>query len=563
MNRTPVMLALAGALFLGAFSNAGAAPRISRIVNNASYIPDGVPGSGIGLGSIFAIFGEEMGPAQLKLADYPLPTSFEGTSLRISVGGAEVSAFLVYTSATQVAAILPSNAAPGRAVARLTYNGQTSEPFAFTIVRNGPGLFTLNSAGSGPAVLTDANFAVLTWTKPAQPGQAVIAWATGVNPLGSPDNERPPAFDPQLAVEIFVGGKLANVRYRGRAPGFAGLDQLVFDIPDGVSGCSVSLVVRVGGNTSNFTTIPVAAPGKTVCSDANGFNESELSSIPAGGVRFGSINFTRSRSKLTVPVVGSVESTNDIASASFYRLEGALFERSQGLAQASFGSCSVYTFQGESSSGDPIRVIPLDAGVSLTLTGSGGSRTMNKQNDGYFAMLGSETSIPGGLPGGGLPGGGLPGGGQPLFLNPGEITVTGPGGRDIGAFTARIVLPPAFNWTNQDSITEVQRAQDLTITWNGGNPSQDFVIVSGASIRRNPTAGASFVCVGPSSAGRLVVPSIVLSALPASEVVQGTATGSLFVFNGPLSNVNRFTASGLDIGFITYGNSSLKSLAYQ
>ncbi|MEZ5401773.1 MAG: hypothetical protein R2729_19015 [Bryobacteraceae bacterium] len=557
MNHFKIALASAGLLLAHAASAPMlAAPSIGRIVNNASYTPDGLPGSGIGLGSIFAVFGSELGPGQLTQSDYPLPTTLAGTSLRISVGGAEVSAFIIYTSATQVAAILPSNASPGRALARLTYNGQTSEPFAFEIVRNGPGLFTLNSAGSGPAVLTDANFSVITLTNPARPGQTVIAWATGISPANGPDNERPAVFDPPITVEVFVGGQLANVRFRGRAPCCAGLDQIVFDIPANVSGCSVSLAVRAGGNTSNFSSIAVAPQGQTTCSDPNGFSSSDLNNVPAGGFRMGVITLQRSTAKITAPVVGTVESQTDIGAATFTRFEPGFLVRSRGLGDASFGSCAVYSFQGEASTADPVPITFLDAGAQLTITGPGGSRTMTRQQEVYSGQLGMGiTGLPGGIPGGGA--------GQPLFLNAGDYSVAGAGGRDVGAFTARIRIPQRFNWTNQDATTRVQRSQDLTLTWEGGDPPNEYVTVSGSSSRSNPRGGVTFYCTGPASAGRLVVPSVVLSALPPSENIQGTPTGTLLIYNAPTSLNGRFSAPGIDLGVITYGTSFVKNLPYE
>jgi len=533
-----------------------AQPRIARLVNSASYIPPPLPGSGIAQGSIFIVSGTGLGPANLvQNSAYPVPDTLAGVSVRVSGGGQELNCPMVYASATQTAAILPSRTPLGNALVRVTVNGQTSEPIALTVVRNGIGLYTLNSAGFGPAVLTDANFGVITRTNAANPGQTVIAWATGVGAGNVPDNEPPPAFDPPVTVEVLVGGRLANVRYRGRAPGFAGLDQIVFDIPEGVRGCNVSLVMRAGTNTSNFTTIPVAA-GR-VCSDPNGFSEQDLSNIPEGGLRIGSLSLLRGVVRLTVPVLGTIESISDTGGAGFFRIDLNAITRSSTAganpgSAISFGSCTVTTFVGEGQAGDPIPITGLDAGPSLTVTGPGGARTLTPQGTGvYSAQLGSGTTSGTPLPGGG---------GSPPYLSPGDYTITGPGGRDIGAFTARIRLPAALNWTNQDAVTRINRGQDLTLTWSGGNPASDFIYIIGNSSRRNPTAGASFICSAPASAGSFTVPGIVTNALPPSESVQGAATGSLVIANVPLPDTARFTASGLDIGIIQYGTTIAKTL---
>ncbi|MBM3814065.1 MAG: hypothetical protein FJW20_20755, partial [Acidimicrobiia bacterium] len=62
-------------------------------------------------------------------------------------------------------------------------------------VRNALGLFTLNGAGTGPAVITDANFNVITYTNAARPGQTVIAWGTGLIGVTFPDNQPANVFD--------------------------------------------------------------------------------------------------------------------------------------------------------------------------------------------------------------------------------------------------------------------------------------------------------------------------------------------------------------------------------
>ena len=88
-------------------------------------------------------------------------------------------------------------------------------------------------------------------------------------------------------VQITVGGSAGAtvlISYYGRSPGVGpGLDQINFTIPQGVSGCNVSLVIQTIGTPStlsNNTTIPimpggrpclafpVAVPGRTLAATA-------------------------------------------------------------------------------------------------------------------------------------------------------------------------------------------------------------------------------------------------------------------------------------------------------
>jgi uncharacterized protein (TIGR03437 family) len=101
-----------------------------------------------------------------------------------------------------------------------------------TVVASSLGIFAINSGGFGPGVVQNftpealpVNSAVAT----ARPGQAVIAWGTGLGPGLNPDNVAPQPGDLPVNVEIWAGSKQVTVkRYSGRSPCCAGVDQIVF-----------------------------------------------------------------------------------------------------------------------------------------------------------------------------------------------------------------------------------------------------------------------------------------------------------------------------------------------
>src|SRR5438309_813222 len=79
---------------------------------------------------------------------------------------------------------------------------------------------------------------------------------------------------------------------------------------------------------------------------------------------------------------------------------------------------------------------------------------------GTSAVLPSVPGLPGGIPG-------LPGQ-TPPYLEAGNYTVdNGPGGSDIGHFSASLALKTPLTWVNQDAITAVDRSQGVTVTWSG------------------------------------------------------------------------------------------------
>src|SRR5579863_1860879 len=177
------VFAIAGTMAAQPVLNAGG------IVNAGSYSTD------IAAGSIFVGFGSGMGPATLVAnSSLPLQTTLSGTGMTFTpaAGGTAIQALMVYTSAGQVAGLLPSSTAPGTYNATLTYNGQTSAAISVTVVARNFGFVTQASSGAGPAQATyggynlnrfttgTLSFSGHTWKLyPANGGNEVVIWGTG------------------------------------------------------------------------------------------------------------------------------------------------------------------------------------------------------------------------------------------------------------------------------------------------------------------------------------------------------------------------------------------------
>ena len=98
------MAAFAACLIAQAQSPNISGPSVTAVVNGASYITPGLPNAGIAQGSIFVVFGSDLGPANISFA----PTAFQSTTLSntsvsVTVAGTTVNALMYYTSAGQVA----------------------------------------------------------------------------------------------------------------------------------------------------------------------------------------------------------------------------------------------------------------------------------------------------------------------------------------------------------------------------------------------------------------------------------------------------------------------------
>jgi uncharacterized protein (TIGR03437 family) len=233
---------------------------ITAVVNAASQRPDPVSP-----GKIVVIYGAGLGPAELMLnrpSSGVLGTTLGGTT--VSFNG--IAAPILYTSATQVAAIVPYAVTGTAAQVTVTYQSAVSES-AVPIAPSAPGIFTLNQAGWGQAAAINVNDGTVnTAANPVRIGGFVSIFATGE---GQTD---PGGVDGQIAgttparsllpVKATVGGIPATVQYAGGAPGqVAGLMQVNVQIPSGVQpGGYVPVVLQVGDRiTSPAVWIAVTA----------------------------------------------------------------------------------------------------------------------------------------------------------------------------------------------------------------------------------------------------------------------------------------------------------------
>jgi uncharacterized protein (TIGR03437 family) len=542
------------------------------ILNAASYANSRLPGGGIAQGSIFVVFGRNLGPAAIAQAGFPIPNTLSGTSIRVTSGGQTVDCPIIYTLAGQVAAILPSTTpVSGTASLVLTYNGQASAPRTFRVVANSFGTFAANSAGSGPGVITNfvsqTSQPVNTIFRSAMPGQTLILYGTGLGPLpaGTPDNAAAPVVAiNQANVEVFVGNNRVTPAYAGRAPGFAGLDQINFVVPSGVTGCAVPVMIKIGNLVSNATTIAVSANGGT-CSDPLGLTQSQLDQLNSTGrLRLGTIGLART--SVEISILGFTAAvTSDGGTATFFEYTPQTAAVSGSLnagGSTSIGTCTVYT--GTSSNlvpDDPIQPRGLNAGALINVNGPRGAKTMTPPAPpappepgiyfGTFATGG--VSIPGAPPA------------DPPYLEPGAYTFNnGSGGADVGAFTANFNLTNQITWTNRAAITNVNRANGLTVTWSGGT-ADGIVQITGYSssdASENSILGI-FVCTEVASRGTFTVPSVVLLSLPATPTGAGLGLPLGVLAVGGTSPPRTFTAPGLDAGYIFSTSLSGKSVNYQ
>ncbi len=316
---------------------------VGAATNAASFLPPELPGGSIAQGSLFTLFGSDMGPALgVSTPAFPLPTSLAGVTIEVSGAGGTVNAIPVFVRSDQINAIMPSNSSLGPVTITVVFNGERSAPFAATIVPSAIGIFTQNGSGSGPGSIT--NFVSQT-NQPlngpeisAAPDDFVTFWVTGVGGVNAPDNMPPVdvgAVGTLRPVMVVVGGRpISNVAYAGRSSQFPGLDQVVVELDDDlVEGCSVPVVLEADGVASNTVSMAIRQ-NRGQCSDP----ANPLLAYAGQAGRFGLVTLLRGAITFDDQLLASslsLQSADDVGKDPLRNLLAA----SSGIARAALVSC--------------------------------------------------------------------------------------------------------------------------------------------------------------------------------------------------------------------------------
>ena len=205
-------------------------------------------------GEIVAIFGAGLGPAQ------PASNPLNGAGLVGTVLGGVSVLFngtfgpVLYASATQVTAIVPYGVA-GQNV-QVVVENQSLIPLSTSVplASSAPALFTANASGRGQAAASNADGSANSAANPAAPGSVISLFATGEGQTSPSGVDGLPASNPVprpiLSVSVTINGQPAAVQSAGEALQKTGVMQVQVQIPNGVAGGAVPVVLQVGGASS-------------------------------------------------------------------------------------------------------------------------------------------------------------------------------------------------------------------------------------------------------------------------------------------------------------------------
>ncbi len=508
------------------------------VIHAASFAPPGSPAGAIPRGGLFSIFGKEIGPsAGAQVSAFPLGVELAGVRVTVTQADTVQDAIPVFVAGGQVNAILPSDAPTGLVSIRVSFNGETSNPVTARVVAHGPGIFTANQFGIGPAIVQNfvsaTDIPLNSTAVSAGRGQLVTIWLTGLGAIDAPDNEAPPVATLPYDVEVFFGGVAAsNIIYAGRTPCCSAVDQINAFIPETApTGCFVPLTVRVNGAVSNTVTIAIGE-ASGACSDSNNpFSETFVS----GGKKGNLVLLRQDYSDQTV-AARPFEHTIDQFYGIFSDQPGGPFPFAANRSLPPPGSCTAFTVQGDILEDATVLATPavdLTAGaISITTpAGAAGAMPVPPAMTLYAALLGHDVEI-------------RDFDEVPLKLGPGSATIQGSGSGDVGAFEANVAIAEPVTWTNRVGPEAIDRANGVRFTWQGNSQ----VVVGGISVDLPMNSSGVFACVAPADTNSFDVPDYLLTNLPPSRSTRNRSRSYLVVLSMPVGQPTEFNADGLDYG---------------
>jgi uncharacterized protein (TIGR03437 family) len=241
--------------------NVTSLPTLSRVTNAASYAANS-----ISPGEIITLFGNDpthpIGPKTAVLL-----TLDANGNVATSIGGVGVTVAgyncpMIYASASQVSAVVPYEVKIyPTATVQVKFLGQSSNGVLMNVATTVPGLFTINTSGTGQGAILNSDLSVNSAANPVNPaarGDIVVIYMTGegetspggvtgkVTTVASPPAPLTPA--PLLPISVTIGGQPAQWTFAGEAPGFvSGVLQLNVVVPTNIAAGDQPVVVTIGG----------------------------------------------------------------------------------------------------------------------------------------------------------------------------------------------------------------------------------------------------------------------------------------------------------------------------
>lgn len=203
-------------------------------------------------GGLVSIFGENLGVAACN-----------GVGEEVLFNG--IPAGILYASPKQINAQVPWEIA-GAAQVQVTPLNNGAAGAAITVAGAGatPGIFTATESGTGQGTIVPAGtHHIATPDNPARRGQYATIYGTGLGlvtnqPITGGQAPAAPLAQTMSLPVVTVGAVNAPVSWSGLTPGFTGLYQINFLVPENApAGSAIPVTVSLDGAASNTVTMAV------------------------------------------------------------------------------------------------------------------------------------------------------------------------------------------------------------------------------------------------------------------------------------------------------------------
>ncbi len=208
------------------------------ITDAANYTPIT---NGFSPGELVTIYGN-FGVSTQVAKELPVSTTLGG--VQVLVNGQAAPVYLV--SENQISVFIPYEVAgESFATFQVVASGSKSNLVTVYVANTTAGIYTLSQNGIGEGAILHSDFSGVTDSSPAQPGETVQLFMTGLGPVSPQVADGAAAGSSPLSVSLEANDILvllagsdsleqAEVTYAGLAPGFASLYQVNFTIPTGL-----------------------------------------------------------------------------------------------------------------------------------------------------------------------------------------------------------------------------------------------------------------------------------------------------------------------------------------
>lgn len=195
--------------------------------------------------SIVAAFGSDLTAGTESASLLPLPTMLGGTTVSITDSrGVERTAPLFFVSPGQINYQVPGETAEGPAIVTITGSDGRSARGVFFVNKPAPSIFTLDQNGTGEAAALDGftfEGGPFATTRPDGSPNVIAVYLTGLG-----EDATDVDADVRTEVEARIDGAPVEVLYAGRAPGYAGLNQINLVLGSGIIAGPHTLTISRG-----------------------------------------------------------------------------------------------------------------------------------------------------------------------------------------------------------------------------------------------------------------------------------------------------------------------------